>query len=248
MTGSENQTPYLPSLRDMLLLELPVGIKVAPGGRQVAISVRTTDWQANRYETICQIHDLVSGATYPLTRSGSVSQVEWVDAQRLALLRSGSEPKSKAQIWLYEGLVGEGWMITDHETGVEWFKPFAGGFLYRARRPQDQKEKTRADRFGNFNHFEQEESRNALYYVGVQALRHYQAQLKAATAEEAKLLTRPVVELSRLLPEPLSIQSVIPAPTNDALYLNCQQRDDLVYYRTASSYRIALDAEAALAE
>lgn len=243
----ETRQAYQPTLRDLLLLEVPVGVKVAPSGNRIAISVRTTNWQANCYETICHLHDPATGTTHPLHRTGNVEQVEWVDEQTLALLKRGPGEESKAQIWLYAGLVGEGWAITHHEGGVEWFKPFAGGFLYRAQRPEGPKEKARTGRFGNITHFEQEESRSALYYVGLAELRQYEAQVKAATPEEAKALTRPCLELSRLLPAPVSIREVIPAPTGDALYLNCRRRDDLVYYRDTSTYRITVDTAAALA-
>lgn len=247
MESVETRQVYQPSLRDLLLLEVPVGVKVSPDGRHVAMNVRTTNWQANCYETICHLHDLVSGATYPLHRTGSVDQVEWLDEQTLALLKREPGKESKAQVWLYEGLVGEGWLVTDHEGGVEWFKPFAGGLLYRAQRPASPAEKARTGRFGTFTHFEQEESHTALYYVGLAELRRYEAQVKAATPEEAKTLIRPCLEVSRLLPEPLSIREVIPAPTNDAIYLNCRRRDDLVYYRETSVFRLTLDVNAALA-
>ena len=246
MEPVETRQVYQPSLRDLLLLEVPVGVKVSPNGSRVAISVRTTNWQANCYETICHLHDRATGATYPLHRAGSADQVEWVDEQTLALLRRGPDEGTKAQIWLYEGLVGEGWVVTAHEGGVEWFKPFAGGLLYRAQRPASPKEKARIGRFGNVTHFEQEESRTALYYVGLAELRHYEAQAKAATPEEAKALVRPCLELSRLLPEPLSIREVIPAPTNDALYLNCRRRDDLVYYRDTTVFRLTVNVTTAL--
>ena len=59
---------------------------------------------------------------------------------------------------------------------------------------------------------------------------------------------RPCLELSKLLREPLSIRSVVPSPAGDAVYLNCRQRDDLVYFDTARSFRIKWDAHAALAE
>lgn len=247
MDTVDNGKPYHPTLRDLILLAVPTGVKVAPDGGRLAINVRTTNWKENSYETICHLHELATGATYPLHRSGSVEQVEWVDAQTLALLKRGPGEENKAQIWLYEGLIGEGWAVTDHKSGVEWFKPFAGGFLYRARRPEGDKEEARTGRFGNFLHFEQEESTVALYYVGLAELRQYQAQVKATTAQEAKHLVYPCVELSRLLREPLSIREVIPSPTGDAIYLNCRRRDDLVYYRETSTYRITVDVRAALA-
>lgn len=246
-TRSEGQTPYRPTPRDMILLEKPLGIKVSPGGSRVAINVRTANWKDNCYEDVCHVQDLQTDAAHPVNRTGSVIQVEWVDDQALALLKKGSGD-DKAQVWLYEGLVGEGWQVTDHKTGIEWFKPFADGLLFRARHPERDENKPRADRFGKFTHLEQEESAAALYYVGLEELRRYQAQVKAATEDEAKKLARPVIELSHLLKEPLSIQEVVPSPTGDAVYLNCRKRDDLVYWRETSTYCIRLDARAALVE
>ncbi|MBX3010931.1 MAG: S9 family peptidase [Caldilineaceae bacterium] len=247
MDTAEQGNTYQPSLRDLITLAVPVGIKVAPNGRYVAFTVRTTNWKEDCYETHCHLYDHTTGTTYPLHRHGSVEQLEWIDDQRLALLKRGPGAEQKAQIWLYEGLVGDGWLVTDHPTSIAWFKPFAGGLLYRATRPDAEAEKARAHRFGTYIHFEQEESKTALYYVGLAELRHYEAQLKAASEEEAATLVRPCVELSRCLPATLSIREVVPAPTGDALYLNCQRRDDLVYYRETSSYRLSLDVSKTLA-
>lgn len=247
-TASADCASYQPTPRDMLLLEAPVGVKVSPDGNRVAISVRTTNWKDNRYDNVCHVHDVATGITHPVNRMGSVNQMEWVDDQTLALLKQDPGNGDKAQIWLYEGLVGEGWAVTDHKTGVEWFKPFAGGLLFLARHPEREERKSRADRFGKFTHFEQEDSASALYYVALAELQQYQAQVKASTEDQAKELVPPVVELSRLLDQPLSIREVTPSPTDDALYLNCWRRDDLVYFRETSTYHIKLDARAVLAE
>lgn len=245
---SETQPTYRPTLRDMLMLELPLDVKAAPGGDRVALRVRTTNWKENCYERVCHIHDLATGATTPLTRTGNVSQMKWVDDRTLALLRREPEGDGKSQVWLYEGLLGEGWQVTDHKTGVDWFHPFAGGLLFLAANPEREERKSRADRFGKYTHWEREESASALYYVGLAALRDYQARCKAATEDEAKKFVLPVVELSRLLPEPLSIQRVVPSPAGDALYLNCWPHDDQVYYHQTRTYALRLDAPAALAE
>jgi dipeptidyl aminopeptidase/acylaminoacyl peptidase len=242
---SENKMPYQPTLRDMVMLETPMAVKVSPGGSRVAAGMRTTNWKENRYETICYVHDAANGAAYPLNRTGSVLQMEWVDDETLGLLRQDGD---KEQVYLYEGLTGDGWAVTDHKTGVEWFKPFAGGILYKARNPERAENKPRADRFGKYTHLEQEESPSALYYVGLEELRQYEAQVKAMTEDEAKELVAPVIELSRLLEERLAIREVIPSPADDAIYLNTWKREDLVYMRDTRSYCIRLDARAALAE
>jgi dipeptidyl aminopeptidase/acylaminoacyl peptidase len=245
---SENNMPHQPTLRDMIMLETPMAVRVSPGGHRVAIGIRTTNWKENRYDTVCYVHDLANGTTYPLNRTGSALQVEWLDDQTLALLKQGWGDDEKAQVWLYEGLTGDGWAVTDHKTGVEWFKPFAGGLLYRARHPERDENKPRADRFGKYTHVEQEDSPSALYYVGLGELRRYQTQVKAATEDEAKELVAPVIELSRLLEDRLAIREVFPSPTGDAIYLNTWKREDLVFYRDTRAYCISLDAGAAVAE
>jgi len=245
---SENCLPHQPTLRDMIMLETPMAVKVSPGGRRVAIGIRTANWKENRYDTICHVYDLTNGTTYPLNRTGSALQMEWLDDQTLALLKQGWGNDDKAQVWLYEGLTGDGWAVTDHKTGVEWFKPFAGGLLYRARHPERDENQPRADRFGKYTHVEEEDSPSALYYVGLEELRRYQAQIKAATEDEAKELAAPVIELSRLLEDRLAIREVIPSLTGDAVYVNTWKREDLVFYRDTRAYCIRLDAQAAVAE
>ena len=235
---------YQPTLRDMLALEVPLDVRVSPDGTRVAFTVQKTNWKDNCYERHCHIYDDATGVTRPLTRYGNVSQMEWIDDETLALLRAYD---GKAQIWFFEGGVGEGWQITDHKTGVEWFHPFAGGILFMARHPEKDEKKARSDRYGKYTHFEQEESASAVYFTGIEELREYQRQWRAATEEEANKLVAPVVELSRLLSEPVAIREIKVSPTGDALYLNCRQRDDLVYMRETRVFQIRLDPRAALA-
>ncbi|HNS51941.1 MAG TPA: prolyl oligopeptidase family serine peptidase [Anaerolineae bacterium] len=238
-------TPYHPTLREMVQLEAPTGVRISPGGKRVAIAIRTTHWRENRYETICHVHDLEAGTTRPIHRSGSTQQMEWLDDQTLALLLKQGET---AQVWLYEGLTGDGWQVTDHKTGVEWFAPFAGGIVCRASNSERSEDKARKERFGTYAHMEKEESTSALYYVGLEELRAHQARLKRSSEDEAKDLVPPVIELSRLLGERLAIRQVIPSPTGDAVYFNTWTREDLVYLRETRAYCIRLDARAALVE
>ena len=49
---AENEAPYHPTPRDMVLLEVPVEVKVSPGGLgtpsgRVAVRVRTANWRDN---------------------------------------------------------------------------------------------------------------------------------------------------------------------------------------------------------
>ncbi len=242
---SQPNLPHQPSLREMIQLDAPAGVCISPNGLRVAIKIRKTNWQENAYETIVQIHDLVNEKTFQLNRTGSIRQVEWVTDETMAVIKAGPGD-ARPQVFLYEGLMGEGWQVTDHKTGVDWFKPFAGGIIYLGRDPEKDENKPRTDRFGKYQHVEQEPSASTLYYLGLEELKEYEAQRKTSTEDEAKELALPVVPLSLLLDEPLSIQRVIPSPVFDAIYLNCWPRDQLVYYRDTSSFCIHLNAAEAL--
>jgi esterase/lipase len=56
------------------------------------------------------------------------------------------------------------------------------------------------------------------------------------------------VELSKLFTEPIAVKEIIVSPIGNALYLNCWQRDDLVYLRETRVFQIRLDAKSALAK
>lgn len=246
MSSSPNATP---SLRDLVLLDQPMWIRVSPGGQRAAVGVRTTNWKDNRYETVCRVGALSEGSGLrALNRTGNVVTAHWLDDDDLALLMRRSGEHAKSQIWLYEGLCGDGWAVTDHKTGVDGFHPFGAGFVFLARDPERDENKARSERFGRFTHFEQQPSASALYYVGLAEMREYQARLKTATDEEAKALVKPVVELSSLLETGLAIKSFVVSPAGDSVYLTCWPHDDMVYRREPRCYRLALDTSAALAE
>src|SRR5690242_684184 len=159
---AKKKAGYQATLRDMLALETPMRVCISPNGSNVAFTVRKTNWKENRYEYHCYLYDAVTGGIHQVTRSGSVRQMEWMNDETLALLRANG---GRAQVWLFEGGVGEGWQVTDHKTGVEWFHPFppGEGVIFQARQPEKEEKKTRTDQYGTFTHFEQEESASAIY-------------------------------------------------------------------------------------
>jgi dipeptidyl aminopeptidase/acylaminoacyl peptidase len=232
------------TLRELLALEFPASVRVSPDGTKVAFTVRRTNWKDNRYESHCHMYEGVTGKTYPLTRYGDVRQIEWIDDETLGMLKAND---GKAQVWLFEGGIGEGWQVTDHKTDIEWFHPFAGGIVFMARQPEKDEKKARTDQYGKYDHFEQEESASALYFLGIREQEEYQKQVRAVTEDEGNKVISPVIELSKLVTEPIAIKEIIVAPTGEALSLNCWKRDDLVYARETKVFQIRLDAKAALA-
>jgi hypothetical protein len=149
--------------------------------------------------------------------------MEWIDNETLGLLKANG---GKAQVWLFEGGIGEGWQVTDHKTDIEWFHPFAGGILFMARQPEKDEKKARTDQYGKYDHFEQEESASALYFLGIREQKEYQKQVRAVTEDKGNKVISPVIELSKLVTEPIAIKEIIVSPTGEALYLNCWKRDD----------------------
>ena len=246
---TQNRTSlHQPTPREMIQLDKPEGVRVSPDGMRSAIIVQRTHWKENRYENHIQISERGSGANRWLTRGGNAVQMEWLNDRTLAVLRSGPGEDEKAQIWLYEDCIGDGWQVTDHKTRVEWFHPFGQGFLFKARDPKRDERKERDEIYGKFVHFEQETSASALYFTSLTEVRTYQDKTRLGTEEEEKGLVQPVVELSRLLPEAFMIQEVIPSPKSDAIYFTCRRRDELVYLRDISAYCLQLDPESALRE
>ena len=242
---AKNKKLYQANLRDMLALEVPQIVRISSDATKVAFTVRTINWKDNRHEYYCQVYDDTTGKIHRLTRTGIVRQIEWMDNDTLAVLKANGE---KAQLWLFEGGVGEGWQITDHKTGIEWFHPFGDGIIFLARQPEKNEKKTRTDQYGKYTHFEQEESTSAVYYIDIPELRNYQKKWLASTEEESKKLIAPVVELSKLFTEPIAIKEVVVSPAGDAIYLNCWKRDDLVYLRETREFQIRLDVKSALAK
>jgi hypothetical protein len=195
---------------------------------------------------VCCVFDLDRDRSYQLTRSGSVRQFDWLDDNTLAVAKS--EGDEEAQIWVFEHLVGEGVKVTDHKHGVQSFKPFANGLVYLANDPERQERKPRSEAFGTLTYFEHEDSATALYYINLERIKEHQKQLKRLTEDEGKKLIKPVLDLSKRLAEPLKIDRFFASPQNNALYLDCRSRDDLVYWEETSSFQLSLDVETALDE
>ncbi|MFW9921801.1 MAG: alpha/beta hydrolase family protein [Candidatus Thorarchaeota archaeon] len=238
-----------PTIDNMISLEMSFKMKISPNGKKVVYTIQAPNWNKDFYYDICYIFDIKHNSTYQLTQATSVKQFEWIDDNTLAVLKVDPENKDdKPQIYIYENLIGEPWKATDHKTGVNYFKPFANGFLFSAKDPIKDEAKERTNKFGKIVHFEQEESCNALYYLNKQKMKDYLQKNKDLVEEEVKKLLSPILPVSKLLKEPLSISSFVCSNNSDTIYLNCRLRDDLVYLLETSNYLITLNADEALDE
>lgn len=237
-----------PGLRDLILLETPIDVRLNPSGSVVAVRVEYPHWGDNRYARDVLVIDVGSGISRRLTRGADCAQMRWLDEETLAVLKSDGSGETKPQVYLYQGLTGDGWQVTDAQEGVSAFEPFAAGIVYLARRVDDPEVEAREDSFGSYTHVASEPGRVALHYLDLTRLAEYERLATRATTKEREHLVRPEVELSALIEEQVAIQGVVASPAGDALYVNAWPTPDLARIRESSVHRIALDADAAVAE
>ncbi|MCG8337126.1 MAG: prolyl oligopeptidase family serine peptidase [Proteobacteria bacterium] len=243
MSGQKQHKTHSPTITEMISLEVPNLVKISPDGQKVAYTIEKTNWKENVYEKLCYIYDRQQKKSFPLTQTGVVSQLEWIDACSLAVLKVDPiQEKERPQVWFFENLVGEAWQVTDEKEGVTSFKVFAHGLLYLCNQPGEVTKKKRIQSFGNFVHFEQEQSSSALYYLDLDQLRLYHRQMKSQPYSkeeiEKKKKTKPVVKLCQSFESPLAILDFFGSPKGDCVYLNCRSKDDLVYVNDTSVFQL----------
>jgi dipeptidyl aminopeptidase/acylaminoacyl peptidase len=230
-----------PTVDDFLNLSWPVDAKITPNGHKVAYTLRITNWKENRYENLCYIYDRDTKITNQLTNTGSVTQINWINNDDLALIKNnfGNE---KPQIWLYQGLTGDGIQLTQNPNGVESFEKFGEGIIFLADDPVRKERKKRKERYGNFTRFEQDESASGLFYTSIKEIIKFRELFKK---EENS--PEPTVDLSRLLPNHPKIYGIYPT-TNELIYINCREKDYLVYSKEVSSYKLTVNPDNILEE
>ena len=140
-----------PTFEQVIALRAVGGVSASPDGRSVAFTVRTTDWQGNRYDTeIWLARD--GEAPFQLTRTdkGSSGSARWSpDGRWIAFL---ADRGARQQIFLVRPTGGEAQVITDHKEGVSGFEwsPDGRRIAFTALDPEDKGRKERSERFGEY--------------------------------------------------------------------------------------------------
>ncbi|WP_256839061.1 alpha/beta hydrolase family protein [Ornithinimicrobium faecis] len=237
-----------PGLRDLLLLEIALEVQLSPRGDRAAIRVEHPHWEDNRYCRDVIIVDVATGRQHRLTRFAACEQMHWLADDVLAVRTSDGSPEGTQQVHVYDGLVGDGWQVTQAEHGVDSFEPYAEGIVFLSRKSDDPEVEAREERFGTYVHVESEPGRTAAYYVDLPRLAEHERARARASKDEREVLIRPEIELSALLERPLAIQGVVASPAGDAVYVNARPTDELTTWRESSVHRLELDAGAAVEE
>ncbi|MFX0152502.1 MAG: alpha/beta hydrolase family protein, partial [Candidatus Hodarchaeota archaeon] len=233
---NSTQDLYQPTIKDILLLPLFGDIQANPNGTKVAYHQGYVNLKENKYDIYCRIYNIEKKNSYNLTQTGYPGKFHWINNETIALMkRTESDP---FQIFIFESLIGEGFQVTDHVGGINDFSPFAGGFVFIANNPEKDEKKKRELRLGKFIHIEEEKSICSLYYVDIEKMLEYNRIIAQSFEDEHKDIVKPVFNLGTFLPESVKIESVIPSPNNEAIFLNCRSKDDLVFGHDTSHYRI----------
>jgi len=114
------QAPAGPSIDDLINLKRVGAPAISPDGRQVAFTIRETNWDENAYETELWLADSASGAPRQLTNATKSSmQPAWSpDGSWLAFV---SDRDGKRQLYRIAVAGGEAEKLTTSEDGVATF-------------------------------------------------------------------------------------------------------------------------------
>jgi dipeptidyl aminopeptidase/acylaminoacyl peptidase len=235
---TDDSRKYRPTIWDMFQIPQVGGGRISPDGDRVIFRLgRLENFKDNQFEVYSHLYDSQTNQTYQFTKERYVSEVRWLADQMVALRMRADN--AGFQIYVFEGLIGEGRQITDHQGGIGTFEPFGNGFIYIAER-MTEKRAARESKYGTFVNVEEEESLSALYYVDRERILDHRNRTQYFSSESGKP-AKPIVELSKFLKRPFKIESAVPSPNNDAVFINCRSRDDGFYEDDTYCFRIEFD-------
>ncbi len=145
--------------------------RISPDGTRVVFQVRTTDWQANRFDS--ELWLAVRGQPpFPLSRTadGSSSSPKWSpDGRWIAFLARRGE---QAQIHLIRAEGGEARPVTEAEKGVDEFEwaPDGQHLAFTSSEPENAEAKQREKTYGRFAVEDQEYQHQHLWLVDVASI------------------------------------------------------------------------------
>lgn len=157
-----------PTFEDVLSLRSVGGVQIAPDGKAVLYSVRSTDWKNNRYDNELWV-SVEGGPGYQLTRtrSGSSSSGLWSpDGQWVAFLADRGD---KRQIYLIRARGGEAQAATSVKSQISEFQWSPDGkYIYFTAKEEPEDKEDREKRYGAFAIEDQEHQPTQLWRVAIQ--------------------------------------------------------------------------------
>jgi dipeptidyl aminopeptidase/acylaminoacyl peptidase len=144
------QAPPAPSVDDLINLKRVGSPAISPDGRQVAFTIRETNWDENAYETEIWIGDAATGQSRQVTNARKSSmQPAWSpDGAWLAFV---SDRDGKRQLYRIALRGGEAERLTSTEDGVNAFawSPSGKQVAFTMQDPVSETMKEREKRWGD---------------------------------------------------------------------------------------------------
>ncbi|HUT82777.1 MAG TPA: prolyl oligopeptidase family serine peptidase [Candidatus Bathyarchaeia archaeon] len=238
---------YKPSINDFINLPKVASSKLSPDGEKIVYLLVCDDLEKNDMKVKCHIIDIITKQNFRLTETGMALNPIWVNNHDIALRRLLPSSKNGFQIYVYENLKGEGIQITDHPGGIGNFLKFKDGFIFQAR-DNIRAKKYEEMKFGNYIHFEEEQSTSAIYYIDYNKAKEHFKESNTESFEKESNFIRPIINLTELLDKPYNIQSFKVSEKTSSIFLNCSSKDDLYYENDTFCSKIDIDVEAMIEE
>ncbi len=150
MAGTAAQAPAPPSIDDLISLKRVGAPAISPDGRQVAFTIRETNWDDNSYETEIWLADVASGEPRQITNAArSSQQPAWSpDGGTLAFV---SDRDGKRQIYRLSLAGGEAERLTGGTEDVNAFEwsPDGRSIAFTRIDPVADPMKEREERWGD---------------------------------------------------------------------------------------------------
>lgn len=140
-----------PSFREVIGLKSVGAPRISPDGRMIAYTVRTVEWEDNRYDQEIWLYR-EGEDPFQLTRTkdGSSTGQRWSpDGRWLAFLADRGE---KQQIYLISPRGGDAKQLTSVEDGVSSLRwsPDGASIAFTATDPESKEMKARKEQYGGF--------------------------------------------------------------------------------------------------